>query len=69
MTLDEAIDATESWYESNGWQVFDFQRDAWKAWHAGQSGLIHSPTGSGKTLAAWLGPVQAAMMSPAAERG
>ncbi len=67
MTQDEAIDATESWYEANGWRVFDFQRDAWRAWHAGQSGLIHSPTGSGKTLAAWLGPVQAAMMSPASD--
>ena len=40
--------------------MFAFQRQAWQAWHNGESGLIHSPTGSGKTLAAWLGPVQAA---------
>lgn len=63
MTLESALDATQRWYESNGWTVFDFQQEAWKAWHAGQSGLIHSPTGSGKTLAAWLGPVQAALMA------
>lgn len=61
MNLDDAIAATEHWYQDNGWTVFDFQRQAWNAWHAGRSGLIHSPTGSGKTLAAWLGPVQAAM--------
>lgn len=41
--------------------MFDFQRNAWDAWHAGQSGLVHSPTGSGKTLAAWLGPLQDAV--------
>lgn len=62
MTQKEAIRITERWYDTNGWQVFDFQRDAWAAWHAGESGLIHSPTGSGKTLAAWLGPVQGALM-------
>ena len=67
MNLDQAIEHTEQWYEANGWTVFDFQRDAWQAWHAGESGLIHSPTGSGKTLAAWLGPVQGAMMNGTAE--
>ncbi len=67
MNLDQAIEHTEHWYEANGWTVFDFQRDAWQAWHTGGSGLIHSPTGSGKTLAAWLGPVQNALMVGAAE--
>ena len=61
MNYEGAIEQTERWYEENQWTVFDFQRDAWMAWHAGQSGLIHSPTGSGKTLAAWLGPVQDAL--------
>ena len=56
-----AIARTCRWYEDNDWTVFDFQKQAWHAWHRGQSGLIHSPTGSGKTLAAWLGPVQGAM--------
>lgn len=56
-----AIEKTRQWYDRNDWTVFDFQKQAWHAWHRGQSGLIHSPTGSGKTLAAWLGPVQGAM--------
>lgn len=56
-----AIERTRQWYVTNDWTVFDFQKQAWHAWHRGQSGLIHSPTGSGKTLAAWLGPVQGAM--------
>lgn len=52
---------TEQWFDDNSWSIFDFQSQAWSAWHNGESGLIHSPTGSGKTLAAWLGPVQAAI--------
>ncbi|MEL7024069.1 MAG: ligase-associated DNA damage response DEXH box helicase [Pseudomonadota bacterium] len=47
----------EQWFQDQGWQVFDFQVEAWDAFLAGASGLIHSPTGSGKTLAAWLGPL------------
>lgn len=35
----------------------EFQREAWAAFAAGKSGLLHAPTGLGKTLAAWLGPV------------
>lgn len=63
MTPEQAVEKTEHWYQQKKWTVFDFQRDAWMAWHAGQSGLIHSPTGSGKTLAAWLGPVQDALVN------
>jgi ATP-dependent Lhr-like helicase len=61
MNPDNALRQTEQWFEDNRWTVFEFQRDAWNAWHRGESGLIHSPTGSGKTLAAWLGPVQNAL--------
>jgi len=64
-----AIKRSTDWFDQENWTVFDFQRQAWQAWHAGQSGLIHSPTGSGKTLAAWLGPVQAACESPNASEG
>ncbi len=60
----EAMAQTEHWFEAERWTVFDFQREAWQAWHDGESGLIHSPTGSGKTLAAWLGPLQAALARP-----
>jgi ATP-dependent Lhr-like helicase len=47
----------ERWFAENGWQAFDFQREVWDAYLAGESGLVHSATGSGKTLAAWLGPL------------
>ncbi len=68
-TLADAISRTEQWYAENQWQVFEYQRDTWNAWHEGRSGLIHSPTGSGKTLAAWLGVVQAALVEPKVPAG
>ena len=42
----------------------DFQREAWEAFAAGRSGLLHAPTGLGKSLAAWLGPVMESWQSP-----
>jgi ATP-dependent helicase Lhr and Lhr-like helicase len=59
----------EAWFQSQGWRVFDFQREVWDAYRAGESGLIHSPTGTGKTFAAWLGPVIEALDGPAVEEG
>src|SRR5215218_2174774 len=50
MTLD-------TWFTSRGWLPFEFQREVWRAYQAGESGLIHAATGTGKTLAAWGGPV------------
>jgi ATP-dependent Lhr-like helicase len=47
------------WFEQRGWKPLPFQKEAWQAYAAGKSGLIHAPTGLGKTLAAWLGPVMA----------
>jgi ATP-dependent Lhr-like helicase len=47
----------EQWFAANGWRAFDFQREVWSAYLAGESGLVHSATGSGKTLAACLGPL------------
>ncbi len=52
-----AIERLEAWFAANGWSAFDFQREVWRAYLAGESGLVHSATGSGKTLAAWLGPL------------
>ena len=49
--------SVEGWFAGNGWTPFGFQRAAWAAYHAGESGLVHAATGTGKTLAAWLGPV------------
>src|ERR1700754_5097912 len=53
--------AAESWFATTGRTAFAFQREAWQAYFAGESGLINAPTGMGKTLAAWLGPVLEAM--------
>ena len=51
------LSALERWFADEGWRAFDFQREVWNAYLAGESGLVHSATGSGKTLAAWLGPL------------
>lgn len=60
--IDPRIDA---WFAERDWHIFDFQREAWAAQAAGQSGLIHAPTGTGKTLAAWFGAVNAWWQSAA----
>lgn len=54
----------ELWFKERGWEVFDFQREAWQAYARGESGLIHAPTGTGKTLAAWGGPLLEALHTP-----
>ena len=54
----------ESWFADQGWSVFPFQAEAWDAYRAGESGLIHSPTGTGKSLAAWLGPLMEGLEAP-----
>jgi ATP-dependent Lhr-like helicase len=51
------IEPVERWFESRGWEPFPFQREVWRRYLAGESGLVHVATGFGKTLAAWLGPV------------
>ena len=53
----QALNRVHQWFQSQGWEPFDFQRDAWQAFLEGQSGLIHAPTGIGKTYAAWFGSV------------
>lgn len=45
------------WIDAQGWTPFEFQREAWRAYADGCSGLIHAATGAGKTLAAWGGPI------------
>jgi ATP-dependent Lhr-like helicase len=47
----------EDWFASRGWLPFEFQREAWRAYLAGQSGLVHAPTGMGKTYSVWIGPL------------
>jgi ATP-dependent Lhr-like helicase len=50
-------DAAERWFASRGWSAFSFQREVWKAYRDGESGLIHAATGTGKTYAAWWAPI------------
>ncbi|AKC77592.1 DEAD/DEAH box helicase [Xanthomonas arboricola] len=50
-----------AWFAQRGWAPLPFQRDVWKRYLAGESGLLHTPTGSGKTLAAFGGPLLEAL--------
>ena len=51
----------DDWFASRGWAPFEFQREVWSAYLAGESGLIHAATGTGKTYAAWWGPLLEAL--------
>jgi ATP-dependent Lhr-like helicase len=53
----QALGLVLDWFSTRGWTPFRFQRQAWSASLAGQSGLIHATTGTGKTYAAWMGPL------------
>lgn len=50
-----------AWFAAQGWKPAPFQREAWRRWRAGESGLLVTPTGSGKTLAALGGPLLQAL--------
>ena len=52
-----------AWFAARGWKPAPFQREVWKRWLAGESGLLHTPTGSGKTLAAIGGPLLEALQA------
>ncbi len=47
----------DQWFARRGWTPFPFQREVWRAYLVGESGLIHASTGTGKTYAAWMGPI------------
>jgi ATP-dependent Lhr-like helicase len=49
MSGEGLIGLAERWFRERGWKPFPFQYEAWKAYLAGQSGLVNAPTGSGKT--------------------
>ncbi len=49
------------WFTARGWRVAPFQRQAWRHYLTGGSGLLVTPTGSGKTLAALGGPLLEAL--------
>ena len=54
---DGRLQAAREWFKSRGREPFEFQETMWRAYWAGESGLLNASTGTGKTLAAWLGPV------------
>jgi ATP-dependent Lhr-like helicase len=43
------LETAEGWFQARGWTSFPFQRAAWRAYLAGEDGLVNAPTGSGKT--------------------
>ena len=47
----------QDWFTQQSWKPIAFQKDTWKAYLAGKSGIIQVPTGSGKTYGAVMGPV------------
>jgi len=49
--------ALNNWLKSKKWKPFKFQKQTWKAYADGSSGLLHAPTGYGKTLSVFLGPL------------
>ena len=49
--MEGPIENIISWFEEKKWEPFPFQKDCWKAYLKGSSGLLMAPTGSGKTLA------------------
>ncbi len=53
----EPLHCVREWFASEGWEPFPFQEEVWRAYLAGESGLIHAATGTGKTYAAWMGPI------------
>ena len=61
----------DAWFSQQGWKVYPFQREVWRAVASGVSGLLHATTGSGKTYAVWLAalnqyaPPTPAMATPA----
>ncbi|MDB5327042.1 MAG: putative ATP-dependent helicase [Phycisphaerales bacterium] len=57
MTAADPARLLDAWFKQKKWRAFDFQREAWAAYLAGHSGLVHAPTGSGKTLAVFGGPL------------
>lgn len=44
------FEKAEDWFQSKGWKTFPFQKQTWKAYSDGMSGLVNAPTGSGKTF-------------------
>ncbi len=65
LTRAQAHARLQAWFTAQGWRPLRFQKEVWRRYLAGESGLLHTPTGSGKTLAAIGGPLLEALSSAA----
>jgi len=61
--LGDSASLAERWFETRGWQPFEFQRDVWSAMQHDRSGLLHATTGAGKTYAVWFGALSRGLSS------
>lgn len=57
------------WFKSNNWDPQPFQKQCWKAYKEGKSGMLHAPTGSGKTYALWGGIINELKANEAPPKG
>jgi ATP-dependent Lhr-like helicase len=55
--IEKRLERARAWFSSRGQTPFEFQESMWRAYWAGESGLLNATTGTGKTLAAWMGPL------------
>lgn len=55
MNSDETVSIAKNWFNSQGWEPFPFQKEAWQDYLKGESGIVNAPTGSGKTYSLFLG--------------
>ncbi len=52
--IEEQLRLAENWFEKQDKTPFNFQKESWRAYLEGKSGLINAPTGSGKTFSLWI---------------
>lgn len=55
--IESRLARARAWFATRGQNPFEFQESMWRAYWAGESGLLNANTGTGKTLAAWFGPL------------
>jgi ATP-dependent Lhr-like helicase len=52
--ISKGEEVVQAWMEAHQWEPFDFQKQTWKQFLKGHSGLLNAPTGYGKTFALFL---------------
>jgi ATP-dependent helicase Lhr and Lhr-like helicase len=62
------FDEVHARFVTQGFASLPFQEEVWRAFAAGESGLVHTPRGMGKTHAAALGPIALASCGTPSER-